>query len=113
MNAKFAGMETSGIVQAAVTPIKAEYAALGMDINKFQRGYILNTGVIMLLISLLSGVCTIMVGFLAARVSAGVARDLRRMVFTRVENFSSAEFDKFSTASLITRSTNDITQFQM
>ena len=67
----------------------------------------------MLLLTLLSGACTIVVGFLSARTAAGVARDLRRSVFQRVESFSSAEFDKFSTASLITRSTNDITQIQM
>jgi ATP-binding cassette subfamily B multidrug efflux pump len=66
-----------------------------------------------MLLTLLSGTCTIAVGYLAARTAAGAARDVRRHVFERVENFSSTEFDKFSTASLITRSTNDITQIQM
>ena len=67
----------------------------------------------MLLITLLSVACTIAVGFLSARTAAGVARDLRQAVFQKVESFSNTEFDKFSTASLITRSTNDITQIQM
>ncbi|MCL4559118.1 MAG: ABC transporter ATP-binding protein/permease [Chloroflexi bacterium] len=110
---KFSAMDPSMIDQAAVTPIKAEYTALGMDTGKIQSNYILNTGVIMLLLSLLSGACTITVGFLAAKTAAGFARDLRRKVFAQVENFSNTEFDKFSTASLITRSTNDITQVQM
>ena len=67
----------------------------------------------MLLISLLCGVCTIAVGYLAARTAAGAARDIRQDVFDKVESFSSAEFNNFSTASLITRSTNDVTQVQM
>ena len=67
----------------------------------------------MLLFTLLAGVCTVIVGYLSARTAAGMARDLRRDVFKKVESFSSTEFDKFSTASLITRSTNDITQIQM
>ena len=67
----------------------------------------------MLLLTLLSGVCTIAVGYLSAKTAAGAARDIRRDVFRKVESFSSAEFNTFSTASLITRSTNDITQIQM
>lgn len=67
----------------------------------------------MLLLTLASGVCTVVVGFLSAKIAAGMARDIRRDVFRSVENFSSAEFDKFSTASLITRTTNDVTQIQM
>jgi ATP-binding cassette subfamily B multidrug efflux pump len=66
-----------------------------------------------LLISLLGGACTISVGFLASRTAAGAARDIRKEAFKKVESFSSTEFDKFSTASLITRSTNDVTQVQM
>ncbi len=113
IGSKFASMGTSMIVQAAAAPVKAEYVALGMDTTALQNNYIINTGIIMLLFSLLSGACTIVVGYLSARTAAGMARNLRRAVFTKVENFSSAEFDKFSTASLITRSTNDITQVQM
>ena len=112
-DAKFAALGNSMIVQAAAAPVKAEYAALGMDTGKLSSDYIIHIGMLMLLLTLLSGTCTIIVGFLAARTAAGLARDLRRNVFNRVESFSSTEFDKFSTASLITRSTNDITQIQM
>jgi ATP-binding cassette subfamily B multidrug efflux pump len=112
-DAKFTALGDSMIVQAAVTPVKAEYAALGMDTAKLQSKYIFHIGFLMILVTLLSGTSTIIVGFLAARTAAGLARDLRRNVFQRVESFSSTEFDKFSTASLITRSTNDITQIQM
>jgi ATP-binding cassette subfamily B protein len=110
---KFAILGESMIVQMAVGPVKAEYAALGMDTGQLQTNYIVHTGILMLLVALLSGICTIAVGFFSARVAAGLARDLRRHVFKKVESFSSTEFDKFSTASLITRSTNDITQIQM
>lgn len=85
---------------------------LGLDVAQIQKNYILKTGGIMLLISLLGALASISVGLIAARVAAGVGRNLRRAVFTKVESFSNAEFDKFSTASLITRSTNDITQIQ-
>src|SRR5512136_406987 len=78
-----------------------------------QRDYILQVGSMMLLISLFGGACMIASGFLAARTAAGVARDIRKAVFQKVESFSSSEFDRFSTASLITRSTNDVTQVQM
>ncbi len=67
----------------------------------------------MLLISLLGGICTIAVGYLASKTAAGAARDIRQAVFIKVESFSSAEFNQFSTASLITRTTNDVTQVQM
>jgi ATP-binding cassette, subfamily B, multidrug efflux pump len=113
INKKFSAMDSSTIIQAAAAPIKAEYIALGMDTAKLQSNYILNVGVVMLLLSLLSGACTISVGYLSARIAAGLSRDLRKTVFKKVESFSSTEFDKFSTASLITRSTNDITQIQM
>jgi ATP-binding cassette subfamily B multidrug efflux pump len=110
---KFAVLGDSMIIQAAVAPIQAEYVALGMDTGKLSSNYIVHIGILMLLVTLLSGTCTIIVGYLAAQTAAGLARDLRRYVFQRVESFSSTEFDKFSTASLITRSTNDITQIQM
>jgi ATP-binding cassette, subfamily B, multidrug efflux pump len=110
---KFATLGDSMIIQMSAGAVKAEYTALGMDTNKLQTNYIINIGILMMLLTLLSGACTIAVGYLASRTAAGLARDLRRNVFERVENFSSTEFDKFSTASLITRSTNDITQIQM
>ena len=113
VNKQFEALGDSMVVQAAVAAVKSEYEALGMDTAKLQNNYILNVGGIMLLLTLLSGACAIAVGFLSARIAAGSARDIRRDVFKNVESFSSAEFNKFSTASLITRSTNDITQIQM
>ncbi|GAB4506017.1 MAG: ABC transporter ATP-binding protein [Anaerolineales bacterium] len=110
---RFAALGESMINQMAVRAVKAEYDALGVDTSKLQTNYILRTGGSMLLISLLSITCAIIVGFLASRTAAGLARDLRREVFRRVVSFGGAEFDKFSTASLITRSTNDVTQVQM
>ncbi|MCX6384030.1 MAG: ABC transporter ATP-binding protein [Actinobacteria bacterium] len=101
------------IIQMAVVSVKAEYSALGINTNSIQNNYILRTGIIMLLLTLLSAACTIAVGYFSARTAGGLSRDLRKKVFGKVENFSNAEFDKFSTASLITRSTNDITQIQM
>jgi ATP-binding cassette, subfamily B, multidrug efflux pump len=109
----FAALGNNLIVQMSVGAVKLEYAALGMDTSKLQTNYIWHTGVLMLLVTLLSVVCTIAVGYLSARTAAGLARDLRRNVFQKVESFASSEFDKFSTASLITRSTNDVTQIQM
>ncbi len=110
---KFATLGDSMVNQMAVGVVKAEYDALGMDTARLQNDYILRTGGLMLLVSLLSVACTIAVGFLSARVAAGMARDMRRDVFQKVESFSNTEFDTFSTASLITRSTNDVTQVQM
>ncbi len=112
INQTFATLGDNMIRQMAVSAVKTEYEALGMDTAKIQRDYILRTGGIMLLISLLGGACTIAVGFLSSRTAAGAARDIRKDVFQKVESFSSTEFDKFSTASLITRSTNDVTQVQ-
>jgi len=110
---QFAALGDSMITQMAVAAVKTEYVALGMDVSRLQRDYILRTGGLMLLISLLGGACTIAVGYFASKTAGGAARDIRRAVFAKVESFSSAEFDKFSTASLITRSTNDVTQVQM
>ena len=90
-----------------------EYEAIGIDLAGIQSVYILRVGGIMLLYTLIGAGASVMVGFLSARVAAGLARNLRKKIFTRVEDFSNTEFDKFSTASLITRSTNDITQIQM
>jgi ATP-binding cassette subfamily B multidrug efflux pump len=113
VNERLATLGASMISQMAVGAVKAEYQALGVDTNNLQSIYILRTGGLMLLISLLGGACTIAVGYLASKTAAGVARDIRIAAFEKVESFSSAEFDQFSTASLITRSTNDITQIQM
>ena len=112
ISAQFEALGDSMVVQAAVGAVKAEYAALGMDTVKLQNRYIINLGAWMLGLTLLSAICTIIVGYLSARIAAGVARDLRRDTFQKVEAFSSTEFEHFSTASLITRTTNDVTQIQ-
>jgi ATP-binding cassette subfamily B multidrug efflux pump len=113
INESFASLGDNMVNQMAVGAVKTEYEALGMDTGTLQTNYILRIGGMMLLISLLGGACTITVGFLASRTAAGAARDIRKAVFEKVESFSNAEFDQFSTASLITRSTNDVTQVQM
>jgi ATP-binding cassette subfamily B protein len=113
MNEKFTALGEKMVIQAAAPQVKAEYSALGMNTDKMRSRYILKEGLFMLLLSLLGAACTIAVGFLAAKTAAGLAKNLRKSVFTKVESFSNAEFDKFSTASLITRTTNDITQVQM
>jgi len=112
MNEMFSTLGESMVNQMAVGAVKAEYEALGMDVGAIQRDYILRTGGTMLLISLIGGVSTIVTGYLSSRTAAGAAREIRKDVFKKVESFTSAEFNKFSTASLITRSTNDITQVQ-
>lgn len=113
MDEKFAALGDKMIVQAAVGAVKNEYKALGMNTDKLQNNYIRVAGGWMLLLTLASGVCTIIVGYLSAKIAAGMARDIRRDVFQKVESYSNTEFDKFSTASLITRTTNDVTQIQM
>lgn len=85
----------------------------GVDVDRIQISYLLSAGLKMLLIALLMGAASIFVGLFASRVGAGIGRDLRKKVFSRVMSFSNAEIDQFSTASLITRSTNDIQQVQM
>jgi ATP-binding cassette, subfamily B, multidrug efflux pump len=113
MNEQFDIMGDAIVTQSAVRAIKAEYAALGMDTDRIQSRYIWYAGLLMLLLSLVSAACTIAVGYFSAKTAAGLAKNLREMVFSRIESFSNTEFDKFSTASLITRSTNDVTQIQM
>ncbi len=106
------GLDPMMISQAAVQGVLAEYEALGADMSALQTGYILWAGLQMLLLSLLGAACSVLVTFFAARIAASVSAALRHDVFAKVESFSLAEFDKFSTASLITRTTNDITQIQ-
>ncbi|MGC8873116.1 MAG: ABC transporter ATP-binding protein [Chloroflexia bacterium] len=101
------------LLQAAARAVVQEYEALGMDTLRIRNAYILRVGGQMLLIALVSAAATLLVGFFSARMAAGLARDLRRHFFEHVMRFSSAEMERFSTASLITRSTNDITQIQM
>ena len=113
INARFDGIDPMLIEQMGIKAVRDEYDALGADIGSLQAAYTLSMGGLMLLLTLLSVVSTIIVGYLGSRTAAGVARDLRKDLFSRVESFSFVELDKFSTASLITRSTNDITQIQM
>ena len=101
------------IEQSAINHIKDQYESIGVNIRKTQSNYIIYIGGIMLLIALLGMLASILVGFLSARISASLGRNLRDKVFQKVTSFSNAEFDNFSTASLITRSTNDIQQVQM
>lgn len=110
---KFATMPESIITQGAIEYLKGEYKALGINTSKLQERYLVKSGLNMLLIAFLSMIATVVVGLLAAKVAAGLGRNLRSKIFRKVEGFSSAEFDKFSTASLITRTTNDIQQVQM
>jgi len=110
---KVASLGPAMTLQAGARAVKDEYLALGMDEAAIQRGYLLRMGGMMLLLTLLGAVATILVGLISARVGAGIARDLRTAVFTKVEGFSQREFDRFSTASLITRTNNDVMQMQM
>lgn len=98
--------------QAAGRAVLAEYQALGMDTQRLQNNYLFRVGAQMLLIALISAIATVVVGLLGSRVAAGLARDLRHLLFEKVMRFSAAEFERFSTASLITRATNDVTQVQ-
>jgi ATP-binding cassette subfamily B multidrug efflux pump len=106
-------MLASMVRQAAQAMLSLEYEAIGIDLTGIQSMYILRVGGIMLLYTLIGAIASIIVGYLSARTASGLARNLRKQIFERVEDFSNTEFDKFSTASLITRSTNDITQIQM
>lgn len=99
--------------QSAVSFVKQEYEAMGEDVDHMQTSYILTSGGKMLLLALLGMIAAVLVTFLSARVAAVVAHDLRNDVYRRVISFNSAQFNQFSTASLITRSTNDIQQVQM
>ena len=101
------------IEQAGISYIKTAYEDLGMDMNQMQFHYLFATGGKMLALALLGMLASVLVGLLASRVGASTGRDLRGRVFRKVVGFSNNEFDQFSTASLITRSTNDIQQIQM
>lgn len=99
--------------QVGATFTKLFYKELGVDLDAKQVRYILIKGLEMLGIALLGVLAAVLVGFFASRISSGVAKQMRSDVFRKVESFSNTEFDKFSTASLITRTTNDVTQVQM
>jgi ATP-binding cassette subfamily B protein len=110
---RFDALDSSMITQAAAAAVKTEYIALGADAQKLQTAYILRIGGKMLLLTLMVALAVIIISLLSARTGAGFARDLRSDIFDKVASFSKAEFESFSTASLITRSTNDVTQMQM
>lgn len=99
--------------QVGATFTKLFYKELGVDLDAKQMHYIVMKGLEMLGIALLGVLAAVLVGFFASRISSGVAKQMRSDVFRKVESFSNTEFDEFSTASLITRTTNDVTQVQM
>jgi ATP-binding cassette subfamily B multidrug efflux pump len=113
MQERFTALGDTMVAQMAIAAAKAELEALGVDMATVQQDYVLRVGGMMLLITLISAVASVLVGLISARVASGAARDLREALFVRVSNFASAEIEKFSTASLITRATNDVTQLQM
>lgn len=106
-------IDASTYSQVGKAMIRGFYEELNADLDHMQSSYIWKVGLQMLGITLLGVAAAIGVGFLAARSGSGLSRDLRHAVFAKVENFSNTEFDRFSTASLITRTTNDIVQVQM
>lgn len=113
VNKKLDGMMGTVLDQAAIAAVKEEYKAIGMDTDKIQNDYIFMAGLRMLGIALISMVSAVAIMFLSSRVAAKLGETLREKVFRKVLKFSTEEFNNFSTASLITRSTNDIQQIQM
>lgn len=106
-------MPDSIISQSAISFVNSEYKAIGMDLDQMQTSYLLRTGAIMLGIALLAMVAAITVTLLSARLAGRLSKILRDKIFSKVMDFTNSEFDQFSTASLITRSTNDIQQIQL
>ena len=110
---KLSDMPESMITQSATSYVKEQYKDIGINTDKLQSNYVIIAGIKMVCIALISMVATVIVSFIAARVAAALGRNLRKDVFNKVVGFSNAEFDEFSTASLITRTTNDIQQIIM
>ncbi len=113
INSYLDAVPEKNLTQYAATYNLIEYKAIGMSVSRIQTRYMIKIGLMMLLLTLAGAGASVVVGYLSARIGGGLGRDLRRRLFVRVESFSNTEFNKFSTASLITRSTNDITQIQM
>lgn len=109
---KLSDMPESILTQAAVSGVKTEYEAMGEDSDAIQMNYIRTSGIQMVLMALVIMLTAVSVTFLSARVAAALGHDLRDNVYRKVIHFSSNEYHKFSTASLITRSTNDVQQVQ-
>lgn len=113
MTEQMGDMSESIINQKAILIVEEEYKALGWDMGSYQMSYLLSSGGKMIGITIIMMVSAILVGLLAAQVSSSIGRDLRSRIFRKVISFSHSEMDQFSTASLITRSTNDVQQIQM
>ena len=113
INEKLDEMPESMVTQSAVTYVREQYKELGIDIDKVQTNYLFMAGAKMLGVALIGTIAAVIVTFIAARIAAALGINLRKDVFNKVVGFSNAEFDRFSTASLITRTTNDIQQIMM
>ena len=112
VNEKISSMSDSILEQAAIEEIKNEYKSIGIDLDKIQNNYIFMAGLQMLGVAFISMASAVTIMFLSSRVAAKLGKTLREKIFKKVLSFSTAEFNKFSTASLITRSTNDVQQIQ-
>jgi len=113
MEEKFSSVGSTMLKSMGVAYAKSMDSKVGLDMDKIQSSYLLSSGLKMITMALLMAAATVIVGLIASRIGAGIGRDLRSSVYGRVMKFSNAEMDKFSTASLITRTTNDIQQIQM
>ena len=113
MEEQIGGMPESIVTQAAVSFVGTEYEAVGEDVDAIQMDYIISAGIRMILMALLIMAASVSVVFLSSRVAAALGHDIRADVYRKVIGFSSNEYHKFSTASLITRSTNDVQQVQL
>lgn len=113
MDEKLENVPTSIVEQSAISSIKKLYQHVGINTDKLQTNYIIISGAKMLAIALFSMVLTIIVGFLSSRIAASTSKNLRNQMFSKVLNFSKAEYKEYGVSSLITRSTNDIQQVQM
>lgn len=113
MEEKFSSVGSTMLKSMGVAYAKSMDSKAGLDMDKIQSSYLLSSGLKMIAMALLMAAATVIVGLIASRIGAGIGRDLRSCVYGRVMKFSNAEMDKFSTASLITRTTNDIQQIQM
>ena len=98
--------------QGGISFVKEEYKQVGIDTNEIRTNYLKEVGFMMIIVTLISGIASVISNFIASRVSAKVAYNLREKLYNKVLSFSKEDVDKFSTASLITRSTNDIQQIQ-
>lgn len=112
MDEKLSDMPESILTQTAVSFVRGEYEEMGEDVDAIQMNYIKKTGLQMVLMAFMIMAAAVSVTFLSARVAVGLGHDLRSSIYAKVMSFSSREYHKFSTASLITRSTNDVQQVQ-